>query len=90
MAKEIYKQLNKVAFWICLIISVALIITSFFIPPLAVIDASVLASVGELFAFATLGTVIQAIYKGSDITFNKGDINVTVNNPDNKEKSEKN
>jgi len=45
---------GSLAGWICLIISVSLIIASFVLPPIGIIDNSVLAAVGELFAFGTL------------------------------------
>lgn len=80
--KQIYHNVNHWAFWTCLIISIGLTIGSFFVPPLGVIDGSVLASVGELFGFATLATVIQAIRKGSDVTVQHNQTSITVNNPD--------
>lgn len=78
--KKIYSQLNKKAFWCCLISSIALLVTSFIIPPLGVISPSVLEAVAELFAFGTLGTVITAIDRGSDITLKKGNTEVTIDN----------
>ena len=51
-------------FWFFGGISVILIVLSFFIPPLAVVDGSVLAAAGELFGFAALGAVIHSIDKG--------------------------
>ena len=39
----------------CLLTSIALIVGGFFVPPMGVIDGSVIQSVGELLAFATLG-----------------------------------
>lgn len=83
--KQIYHNVNHWAFWTCLIISIGLIIGSFFVPPLGVIDGSVLASVGALFAFATLATVIDAIRRGSDVTVQHNSTSLTVNNPDNSE-----
>lgn len=72
-------------------IAVGLIVTSFFVPPLAVIDSSVFVGVGELFAFAALGTVIKAIDKGVDAkvehngtSLTVGDLN-KVNNDTNEE-----
>lgn len=85
--KKIYDKLNnigKVSFWVTLITSIVLIITSFFLPPTGAIDPSVMASVGELFAFGTLGTVLSAISKGADVTLNHGQTSVTLNNPDDK------
>ena len=80
--KTIYSNMNHWAFWVCLVISIGLIIGSFFVPPMGVIDGSILASVGELFGFATLATVIEAIKKGSDVTISHGSTTVGINNPD--------
>lgn len=44
--------------------AIALITAGFLVPPMGVIDGSVLTAVGEVFAFAALGTVIMAIEKG--------------------------
>ncbi len=59
-------------------IAVGLIVTSFFVPPLAVIDSSVFIGVGELFAFAALGTVIKAIDKGVDAKVEHNGTSLTV------------
>lgn len=80
--KRVYAQLNKTAFYICLLTSIFLIVTAFFLPPVAYIEASVLTAVGELFGFAALGTVISAIEKGGDVKITKGDLNVHIDNPD--------
>ena len=82
--KTIYTNMNHWAFWVCLIFSIGLILGSFFVPPMGVIDGSILASVGELFGFATLATVIEAIKKGSDVSVSHGSTTVTVNNNDEK------
>ncbi|MCQ2754587.1 MAG: hypothetical protein MJ231_06025 [bacterium] len=65
-------------FYILVGISIVLIITSFLVPPLGVIDGSVLASVGELFAFASLGTLIKAIDKGKKASVTHKDTTLTV------------
>lgn len=83
--KEIYKNISKTSFWICFTISVSLLIISFIIPPTGEISPSVLEAVAEIFAFATLGTVIDAIKKGSDITLKHGTTEVTLNNPEKEE-----
>lgn len=88
--KALYHNLNKTAFWTCLIFSIILLTVSFIVPPTGVISPSVLTGVGEMFGFATLGTVIMGIEKGSDITLNRGDINLTLNNPDNNTNCQKN
>lgn len=57
---------HNYSFWICLIASIILIAVSFVVPPTGIIDGSVLCATGELFAFASLGTLITAIRKGKD------------------------
>lgn len=73
---------HKWVFFITLLISIGLIIASFFIPPLAVIDGSVLASVGELFAFAALGEVMGAIERGHSASIQHGNTTVTIRKDD--------
>lgn len=65
-------------FWLCLVTSIFLIVTSFFIPPLSVIDGSVLAAVGELFAFAALGNISTAIGKGIDAKIEHNGTSLTI------------
>lgn len=69
----------KVVFWVSLILSALLIVVSFIVPPHGVIDGSVLAAVGELFAFPTLYAVYGIIHSGKAVTFRKGDMEVTTN-----------
>lgn len=86
--KKIYNRLGnigKVSFWVTLATSIVLIVTSFFLPPTGAIDPSVMAAVGELFGFGTLGTVLTAISKGSDVTITHNSTTVGINNPDGKE-----
>lgn len=79
---EVYNNLHLTSFWLCLTISVALIVIAFFIPPTAVVDGSVIAAVGEIFAFAALGQVAAAIEKGKRVKVSKGDVNLTVGDDD--------
>lgn len=80
--KDIYGRMNKWVFWICLGVSISLILVAFFVPPTAQIDGSVLGAVGELFAFPALGSVLMAIEKGSDVRLKKGEYEIHVDNPD--------
>ena len=77
-----FRKIDLVSFYICLTISVCLLVTSFFLPPVGEINSSVVAAVGEIFAFATLGTVIHGINRGADVSVKKGEIEINVNNPD--------
>ena len=58
--------------------SLLLIIASFFVPPLGVLDGSVLAAVGELEALGVLWIVLRAVEKGTGASFKKGDVEVDI------------
>lgn len=72
------KITRNVWFDIFSIASIVLIVASFLVPPTGVIDGSVLAAVGELFAFAALFTVIKAIEAGVDAKVTHGNTTVQV------------
>ena len=72
-------EFHKRTFLFCLIVALGLIITSFFIPPLAVVDGSVLAAVGEIFGFAALGEVAAAIERGHSATISHGNTSISIN-----------
>ena len=76
---------NNTFFWIFSIIGVILIVAAFILPPISVIDNSVLIAVGEINGFIALGAVIKAIDKGVDATFQHNNTSVTITNNDNEE-----
>lgn len=53
----------KLAFWICLAVSLILGITGFFLPPTGKIDGSVLTMVGEFLGFAVVAMLPELISK---------------------------
>lgn len=68
---------------ICMgVISAVLLAASWIVPPRGVIDGSVLAAVGELFAFGSLAAVFHALDKGADATIKHGNTEITINNDD--------
>ena len=69
---------HNYAFWVCLITSIVLILTSFVVPPLAVIDGTVLAAVGELFGFAALGCLVGAVQRGMDAKVEHNGTSITI------------
>lgn len=71
-------RFHKRVFFVCLITSIALLVASFIIPPMGIIEPSVLAATGELFAFATLGSIVAAIERGKKATLSKGNVHLTV------------
>lgn len=70
-------------------LSAALIISSFFVPPMGTIDGSVLAAVGELFGFAALFAAWEAVDRGIDAKVTHGNTTIELNNPDNKSANER-
>lgn len=60
------------------LVAVGLIVASFIVPPTGIIEPSVLAAVGEIFAFTALGTVIKAIDKGVDAQVQHNNTTITV------------
>lgn len=74
---------HKIIFYICLIISIALLVGGFFVPPTGVIDGSVITAVGELFGFATLAQVVSLLKKGKDIKVKHKDTELTISDEEN-------
>lgn len=58
--------------------AILLLIASFIVPPMGVIDSSVLIATSEIFAFAALGTVVKAIDEGKTAKIRKGDTELSV------------
>ena len=71
-------------FWfhIFAIFSLVLLTASFLCPPLAVIDGSILAAVGEVFGFAALWTLIKAMDEGHTATITHNDTTLTIGEED--------
>ena len=61
---------------ICFVISVLLIIAGFLLPPMGVIDGSVLTAVGELLLFPVVIYAFRAIELGLEVKIQKGDTSV--------------
>ena len=78
--KEILKETWESNIWlrILTISSILLIISSFFVPPLGILDGSVLAAVGELEGLGVLWIVLRAVEKGTGASFKKGDVEVDI------------
>lgn len=63
-------------------ISAAMLIGAALTPPMWVIDGSILAAVGELFAFASLFKAGEAVDRGLDAKIKHGQTEIELNNPD--------
>lgn len=68
----------RITFAICFFVSVGLIIGGFFVPPMGIIDGSVLTAVGELLLFPTLLYGFRAVELGLTIKFQKGDASIEI------------
>ena len=71
--------LSWFTFMICFFVSVGLVIGGFFVPPMGVIDGSVLTAVGELLLFPTLLYAYRALELGYKVKFQKGETNIEIN-----------
>ena len=72
-------------FYITLAISLLLIIGGFLLPPMGIIDGSVLTAVGELLMFDVLAQVphlIEAAKNGKSVKISKGDFSAEVSSLD--------
>ena len=70
----------KITFAVCFLVSLSLIIGGFFVPPMGIIDGSVLTAIGELIAFPTLLYGFRAIELGLEVKFQKGDTSLEIHN----------
>ena len=73
-------------FYLTFAISLLLIIGGFLLPPMGIIDGSVLSAVGELLMFgvlAQLPSLIDAAKNGKSIKLTKGDFTAEVSSSEN-------
>lgn len=69
---------KTIPFGICLIVSIGLLVGGFFVPPMGVIDGSVLTAVGILFAFGTLAQIPIIIEVAGYAKIVKGDTTIEI------------
>ena len=84
------KECWKEDIWlkILTITSVALIISSFIVPPLGIIDGSVLAAVGELTGLGALWEFTKAMKKNIDAKVKIKEIELELNNKDDNDQAQ--
>lgn len=71
-------KVSKLAFWVCLIVSIGLMIGSAIVPPPFVVDASIFRCVGWLFGFAALGLLPDVLALGRTAKIQRGNTVVTI------------
>ena len=72
-------------FYLTFAISLLLIIGGFLLPPMGIIDGSVLTAVGELLMFGVLAhlpAIIDAAKNGKSVKISKGDFSAVVTSTD--------
>ena len=67
---------------ICFVISMLLIVAGFLLPPMGMIDGSVLTAVGELLLFPVIIYGFRAIELGLEVKIQKGDTSVEIHKDD--------
>lgn len=72
----------KAVTFLCFIISICLLIAGFLLPPMGVIDGSVLTAVGELLIFPVIVYGFRAIELGMEVKISKGDASVEIHRDD--------
>ena len=85
MAESIKKAiLGDVVFWVCLMVTLVLMLLGFYLPPMGEISPSVLEAVGWLFGFAALAKfcdiVSTAVKAGYDAKVEHGETKIEINN----------
>ena len=82
--KETFKYFRDVivadiGFHILTTVSIFLIVASFFVPPIGVIDSSIFMAVGELFGFAALWELHVAVRRGTKASVTHGGTTIEIN-----------
>ena len=80
--RENDQNLSTIPFWICLVISIGLLVGGFFAPPMGIIDGSVLTAVGLLFAFGTLAQIPIIIEVAGYAKFTSGNTTIEISKED--------
>jgi hypothetical protein len=76
---------KTIPFWICLIVSIGLLVGGFFTPPMGVIDGSVLTAVGLLFAFGALAQIPIIIEVAGYAKISSGNTTIEISKDDDHE-----
>lgn len=80
-------KLHRIVFLSCLMAAIVLVVASFILPPIGVIDNSVLTAAGILLGFAALGILGNSIDEGRTARYQRGDVSIEVESK-NKKKNE--
>lgn len=76
---------KTIPFWICLIASIGLLITGFLLPPIGIIDNSVITAVGLLLVFAALGQLPTIIEVAGYAKISSGNTTIEISKEEDNE-----
>lgn len=76
---------HSIVFWVCLITAIGLFVGGFFVPPMAVIDGSLLTAGSILFGFATIGMIPYIIKEAAVAKVTTGNTTIEVHGKEKKE-----
>ena len=79
---------SNVIFAVTTFFAIGLSVGGFLVPPMGVIDGSVLKAGGLMLGFASVAQVPELARRGTDVKFQHGQTSLTVNNPDEGEEDE--
>lgn len=86
--REITHRVSRsttIAFWVCLLTTIALFALSAIMPPRGAIDPSMFSAAGFLFGFATLFELREAIREGLGVKLTHGGTSLQVGDLDGKD-----
>ena len=73
---------SSVLFAVTTFAAIGLFVAGFFVPPMGVIDGSVLKAGGLMLGFASVAQVPELARHGTDLKIQHGQTSLSVNNPD--------
>ncbi|MBQ2176783.1 MAG: hypothetical protein II453_17630 [Alphaproteobacteria bacterium] len=76
--QKVFNRHYVVAFWVTLSVGVGLLVTGFFMPPMAVIDGSILKAVGELMFWPAIAFGVKAVEDGRVAKLNFGQSSIHI------------
>lgn len=80
--KNLFPKFHKIALIILTLVSIGLIVSGFLVPPLGVIDGSVLTACGLLLAWGVVWLGCYSLSKGYDTTLKHGNTELSIKNDD--------
>lgn len=81
MARNVMTS-TTILLWVFSLTALGLFVASFLVPPMGVIDGSVLKAGGIIFAFAALAEAREAIVEGLGVKVTHGDTQIVIHDQD--------